>query len=498
MVTLAFSPLSNDELEQFVSQFLGDQEIQFSAAWKLDLIERLLALDSVTPRQFIDKVHSDKLLELQRSGARWLRAHSTGYSTETIEDIVSNAFLKWLRHFDGRKGSKSSNPELNYLLCCIKSARSDEFDANQPVINEEYLLETNDLTSGRPVRSKRRAVMLNIDEVHPNQHQEYLSKTVHPDQADNQVKLGGKYFSPETAIEIYKFNIVAGRTQKPNRKRARALPDIEVAYKPIRSRIIESTRLESVNLTSASKFHRARFRNLKHAELRRWMELAMLEMRKSKAKMASYLRQKRATLPNFKSNEFAARIPLLSAVALDARGNLVAKCYKGQIDDPTLEERAWYKHCEFSLFEEVIQDRNMRFVDGGTLFVTLEPCNKRGFYLDAKGGKPKIPCAVRCVEAGIKTVYIGALDFNKNVYKKGQAILESGRYSFDMDHLDEASKLLDAYFDSKGYAYEISGKTKTYKIGAPVKVSRFDDDLIEEICEINSFFLQAHQRSAFR
>jgi pyrimidine deaminase RibD-like protein len=194
------------------------------------------------------------------------------------------------------------------------------------------------------------------------------------------------------------------------------------------------------------------------------------------------------------------RIPLLSAIAVDARGDLVATCFKGEIDDPEDPNKAWRKHCEFSLFEEVIKDKDTPLLKSGTLFVTLEPCNKRGFFLDGTVGKPKIPCAVRCVEAGIKRVYIGALDFNKRVYKKGKAILETGEYSFrpGESKQGDTSRLLEDYFKSKGYSAVASGDARVYKIGEPVEVSRFDDDLIEEICGLNSSFLRAHEQRAFR
>jgi|ERR1043166_114524 pyrimidine deaminase RibD-like protein len=484
-----------DELEYFVSQFFGEERIHFSDVWRTDLIRRLLALDTQVPYQFIDKIHDDKLEELRRSGARWLRAHTSGYSIERIEDIVHDGFLKWLKYFDAEKSEKSDNPEFNYLVCCIESALASDFKTTKLLPPEDRQVHETVLAEKRA--APLRPTVLSLDDVSSQDHARYLSTTSHDYEAEDRVELGGRYYSAETGIEIYKFRLLTGSVEFPTHKRTRALPPVDLTYKPLRSRILDSSNPETANLTSATKFHRARFLNLKRAEKRRWMELALLEMRKSKQKLISFLKTKSLNFLEFNAEEFSRRIPILSAVAVDAEGNLIDTCYKGQIDDPEHEERAWYKHCEFSLFEEVIGRQNINALNGGALFVTLEPCNKRGFYLDGADRKPKIPCAVRCVEAGIKTVYIGALDFNKKVYKKGLAILETGEYSFDLDALDEGSTSLERYF-SERYDHVTIGRIKTYTIGKPVTVARFDDDLVEEICEINSVFLQAHERSAFR
>jgi pyrimidine deaminase RibD-like protein len=392
---------------------------------------------------------------------------------------------------------------LNYLLWCIKTAQADEFNVDNPVIGEEYMLDSEDrsVTKVRPpsIAAKQRASISNIDDVANYLVQEEPSTGFNFETAD-QVEIGGRYFDSLTAPEIYKFHIVAGDLRTPAIKRKRVLPEVQVVHKPIRKLVTESIKAELLGTTSSTKFHRTRLHYLRFADARRWMELAVCEMRRSKEKMMLYLERKKAALPNFNSEDFTSRIPLLSAIAVDANGDLVATCFKGQIDDPEDIDKAWRKHCEFSLFEEVIKDKDMPLLKGGTLFVTLEPCNKRGFYLDGSVGKPKIPCAVRCVEAGIKRIYIGALDFNKRVYKKGKAILETGEYPFrpEESKRGDTSSLLESYFNWKGYSAVPSGGVRAYKIGKPVEVFRFDDDLIEEICGLNSAFLRAHEQRAFR
>jgi hypothetical protein len=110
------------------------------------------------------------------------------------------------------------------------------------------------------------------------------------------------------------------------------------------------------------------------------------------------------------------------------------------------------------------------------------------------------------VEAGIKSIYIGTLDFNPSVYDEGRATLETGRYIFELDNGSHAgdpkdalaSQLLEEYFISKKYAFTDSKNSRVYKIGEPVRVGRFDDDLIEEVCELNASFLRSHRRDSFR
>jgi tRNA(Arg) A34 adenosine deaminase TadA len=90
-----------------------------------------------------------------------------------------------------------------------------------------------------------------------------------------------------------------------------------------------------------------------------------------------------------KGERFTQKTPILGAVAVDVKGDLIATCFKGQINETLADGRdiTWDKHCEYSLFRDVIQLEDIPSLQGGNLYVTLEPCNKRGFYYDGEMGE---------------------------------------------------------------------------------------------------------------
>src|SRR5687768_13717923 len=83
--------------------------------------------------------------------------------------------------------------------------------------------------------------------------------------------------------------------------------------------------------------------------------------------------------------------PKVGAVLADASGRILETAFRGEL--------APGAHAEFCLFEKV--EQSTITAAGATLFVTLEPCTRRG--------TEKIPCAVRVAESGIKNVCIGTL-----------------------------------------------------------------------------------------
>lgn len=52
---------------------------------------------------------------------------------------------------------------------------------------------------------------------------------------------------------------------------------------------------------------------------------------------------------------------------------------------------------------------------GATVYTTLEPCSRRN--------APKIPCAQRLIDAGVRTVFIGLYDPNPKIYREGWRML---------------------------------------------------------------------------
>jgi len=191
------------------------------------------------------------------------------------------------------------------------------------------------------------------------------------------------------------------------------------------------------------------------------------------------------------------KIPLLSAVATDIHHSKIKTAYKG-------ETGCMDKHCEYSLFTEIFDDIDRQLVVGGTLYVTLEPCNKRG--INSKNGEAKIPCAVRCVEAGISKIFIGTHDPDANVNWKGAKTLKTGCYEFELDKNRKpignekeklAAELLMQYFIDKGYSFTENENFKIFKIGNSVKVNFFHPDLSLEIMKLNKEFIGHRESQAF-
>lgn len=71
-------------------------------------------------------------------------------------------------------------------------------------------------------------------------------------------------------------------------------------------------------------------------------------------------------------------------------------------------------HAEFGLLQTITEEE----AEGAWVFSTLEPCSTRNH--------PKVPCAQRLVEAGVKDVYIGICDPNPVIYRAGWNILSAG------------------------------------------------------------------------
>lgn len=93
--------------------------------------------------------------------------------------------------------------------------------------------------------------------------------------------------------------------------------------------------------------------------------------------------------------------PLVGAILVGADGSILVRAHRGERPK---------RHAEFCLLEKA-QEQGID-TTSCTLFVTLEPCIRRG--------PDKVPCAVRVCQAGIKKVFIGTLDPDPGITGRGE------------------------------------------------------------------------------
>lgn len=258
-------------------------------------------------------------------------------------------------------------------------------------------------------------------------------------------------------------------------------------------------------------YYSRRWEILKNADAFPYMELALERLEFSASKRA--LDREHAADEDVK--KWVSNSPLVAAVAVSSGGD-VFTCFKGEFDQ-TLQRKSgaidnltWKKHCEFSLLQEKIGTDASPVLKGGTLFVTLEPCNGRKHHAHSSSADTavtKLPCAVRCLEAGFDTIYIGSFDLNPTVFREGYKILKTGEYRFPLvkgEHVGsdlaeiEGRRKLEEYFRAKGYpVLDEDEGSRTYRIGPGVDVRLFDRELMRRIYDINSHFQRRHEPSDF-
>ena len=124
--------------------------------------------------------------------------------------------------------------------------------------------------------------------------------------------------------------------------------------------------------------------------------------------------------------------PKVGAVLLKTDGTMETAC-RGELRHGD--------HAEFTLLERKNRSNKL---DGGVLFVTLEPCapNSRRH--------PKLPCAERIVLARIREVWVGVEDPDPTVDRKGIKYLQDAGIKvemFDRDLQEIIREENQAFFD---------------------------------------------------
>jgi pyrimidine deaminase RibD-like protein len=130
--------------------------------------------------------------------------------------------------------------------------------------------------------------------------------------------------------------------------------------------------------------------------------------------------------------------PKVGAV-LVKQGKIIGEAYRGELRPGD--------HAEYTLLQKKLETE---IVAGSTLYVTLEPCTKRG--------PNKTPCAERIIERKIKKVVFGCIDRNPNIRGEGEL------------------QLMDA----------------------GIEIGKFDSDLLPIIEELNRDFLRIHRTNKTR
>lgn len=98
--------------------------------------------------------------------------------------------------------------------------------------------------------------------------------------------------------------------------------------------------------------------------------------------------------------------PMVGAIIADEDGTVIEKAHRG--------ERGHGDHAEQTVIAKA-REKGFTDLSKATIFVTLEPCTHRG--------PDQIPCAERIVKAGIRRIFIGALDPNPVIVGHGETYL---------------------------------------------------------------------------
>lgn len=535
------------EIERLVDKVMGLQPNTFSESWKKDLVDRIVVSDKIPPPPsdkkrneeknrwrmiceiYVETAHDNKFFQMVKECENWLRHRfSSALSDYDIDCIIIKATDDWREKFDANETSKWKRPELEFLKLMTRNALSDykKRRSIQTVSIEEVNYDVEDsreYSDKSEMMRNAEAEKEELDQVFVDTNSAY----------SRPIKLGGKFFPYHGFTEVFRYYALTDKLIFPDYRheiKARVVheggrpayteiiqPELKPEYQHDRDAFIKiheqlmpnSGSIDLLNVNNTTAYYKRRWEILRASDTIRWMELAISKLRESKEKKIS-------DLTNFKGTDSDRReiekAPLLSSVVVCTDGRFFT-CYKGQDTEPSQHANPalhWKRHCEYSLFVHVVGEENIHLLKGGTLYVTLEPCNKRNPIGIGEGeeGQPKIPCAVRCVEAGLANIYLGSFDYHERVLGKGREILETGTYRFKLingKHVGQNDKeirgagLLEKYFAEKKEYPLISSSDdhRTYKIGEPTNIYLFDEELRYEVYNLNSEFQRKHKPEAF-
>jgi pyrimidine deaminase RibD-like protein len=93
-------------------------------------------------------------------------------------------------------------------------------------------------------------------------------------------------------------------------------------------------------------------------------------------------------------------------VVIVSEGIEIASAFRGQCTPGG--------HAEYCALNS-LDAEDVKRLAGATAYTTLEPCSRRNH--------PKVPCAQRLADAGVRTIFIGLYDPNPRIYREGWRIL---------------------------------------------------------------------------
>ncbi|TRZ54171.1 hypothetical protein D4S03_00545 [bacterium] len=186
---------------------------------------------------------------------------------------------------------------------------------------------------------------------------------------------------------------------------------VSTLYKQLQIAEVKERKVKEYSLKKL-EFNR---RNKRKYSPRQLMEMAVVEMRKSKSEHKS------------------KQDPMVGAVISTPYGVLINKAHRGEFRKGD--------HAEFTLFERKLLDKD---VQGYTLYTTLEPCIDRN--------SPKIGCTFRAINARVGKVVIGHIDPDPDIAGVGVELLEKEGIKidyFDKELEEIIDKENDTYFREK-------------------------------------------------
>jgi pyrimidine deaminase RibD-like protein len=519
----------NKELVDLVGVYLHTQKAKYSDIWKNKLYKR--AEKKLVPLpgpgdsdaqliilEAIESCHAELILNLQDRARRFI-ARQFEMQIADVEMSVDKAWKVFERRFDASLNSHPSDPECSGLY---ELARRKALTALQ----KHGLVDTGLEIDGNG----------SINTLHDGQTRKYFharnpEKEEEPDHQAQVAIVGSDSYLLAGLEETRRFYDFHGRLDVPADAKNKAAyekgfdsngyPVIWVnafefrheGHKPsalpgVHAQYVDLEHFNLLDTIESEKFHMRRLGILRSSRSRRFMELAISELRKSLNKKMHCLEE----MAEGEEKEALRKTPVLSAVAVSADGKHVFKCYKGEMDEIKIEngkkrDITWGKHCEYELFENKIGGKKKALFKGGELYVTLEPCNKRGPTEKDGVRREKKPCALRCLEMGFKKVYLASLDYNPEIEGDGIQIITTGQYSFDLKngrHTGSTERVENSIYLEKGFRNDYplvsdSNSKRVYEIvKGGLEFALFDPDLLREAYDLNEMFQREKRPDAYR